>query len=141
MQDANLIAAKRLSAPWRAVCLFVIVVLEILLVWRTVTHILPERDSWLLLFSALATATLVASGYDIATKGRLTRLAFWFWLPPFVCGLARDINRVWNHDPNIDPFFRLLVDAGYIFMVITWILADPFGPKKGSPAIIKKEFT
>jgi hypothetical protein len=141
MQDANIIAAKSLSAPWRSVCLFVIVNLEILLVWRTVTHILPEHNSWLLLLSVLSTATLIASGYDIAMKGRLTPLAYYFWLPPFVCAFARDIGRAWNHDPNVDPVFTLLFDAFYVFMVITWILSDPFGPKKGSPVIVEKEFT
>jgi hypothetical protein len=141
MQDANIIAAKRLSGPWRAVCLLVIVNLEILLVWRTVTHLLPAGNSWLLLLSALFTATLVASAYDIARKGRLTRLAFYFWLPPFVCAFARDIDRAWNHDPKVDPVFTLLFDAVYIFMVLTWILGDPFGPKTSNPVIIKKEFT
>jgi hypothetical protein len=141
MQDANMIAEKRLSAPWRAVCLFVIVILEILLVWRTVTHIIPEHNSWLLLFAALATALLIATGYEIAMKGTPTRLAFCFWLAFFVSALARDIGRAWNHDPNVDPFFTPLFDAGYILMVTTWILTDPFGPKKSNPVIIKKEFT
>ena len=141
MPDANMIEAKSLSVPWRMVCIFIIASLQVWLVRRTATHILPERNLWLLIFSALFTATLVASGYDIMAKGRLTRFAFYFWLPPVVWGLARDIGRAWNHDPNVDPVFTLLFDAGYIFMVLTWILTDPFGPKKTSPVTIKKEFT
>ena len=140
MPDANTIAAKTMSSRWRAVSLLIIGALQVLIVWMTVRFI-PSWDSWHQLMFVLITATLVASGYDIAMKGRLTRLAFCFWLPPFVCAFARDIGRVWNHDPNVDPFFTLLSDAFYIFMVITWILTDPFGPKKTSPVIIKKEFT
>jgi hypothetical protein len=140
MLDANTIAAKTMSSRWRAVCLFIIATLQVLFVWIAV-RIIPRWDSWHLLMFVLITATLVANGYDIATKGRLTRLAFCFWLPPFVCAFARDIGRAWNHDPNVDPVFTLLSHAFYIFMILTWILTDPLGPKKTSPVIIKKEFT
>ena len=140
MPDASMIAAKTMSARWRAVSLVIIATLQVLLVW-TVVRFIPRWDSWRLLLFALFTATLVATGYDIATKGRPTRLAFCFWLPPVVFAFARDIARAWNHDANVDPVFTLFFDAVYIFMVITWILQDPFGPKRTSPIIIKKEFT
>jgi hypothetical protein len=140
MPDANTIATKTMSSRWRAVSILIIGTLQVLFVWTAVRFV-PRWDSWHLLMFVLITATLLANGYDIATKGRLTRLAFCFWLPPFVCAFAYDIVRAWNHDPNMDPFFRLLVDACYVFMVLTWILTDPFGPKKGVPVIIKKTFT
>jgi hypothetical protein len=141
MPVADIIDAKTMSSRWRMFCLLIIASLQVALVCRAATHIIPERNWWLTLLSVLFTATLIATGYDIAVKGRPTRLAFCFWLPPFICAFAYDIVRAWNHDPNMDPFFRLLVDACYVFMVLTWILTDPFGPKKGVPVIIKKTFT
>lgn len=140
MPDANMIEAKTMSSRWRAFSLLIIATLQILFVW-TAVRLIPRWYSWRLVMLVLFTATLVATGYDIAMKGRPTRLAFCFWLPPFFFAFARDIGRAWNHDPNVDPVFTLLFDALYVFMVISWILTDPFGPKKSSPVIIKKEFT
>jgi hypothetical protein len=135
-----MIEAKTMSSRWRAVSLLIIATLQVLLVW-TALRFIPRWHSLRLIMLLLFTATLVATGYDIAMKGRPTRLALCFWLPPFVFAFAHDIGRAWNHDPNVDPVFTLLFDAFYIFMVVTWVLQDPFGPKKTSPVIIKKEFT
>jgi hypothetical protein len=135
-----MIETKTMSSRWRVVSLLIIAAFQVLLVWTAVRFI-PRWYSWRPLMFVLITSALFASGYDIAMRGRPTRLAFCFWLPPVVFACTRDIGRAWNHDPNMDPVFTLLFDAFYIFMVIIWILRDPFGPKRTSPVIIKKGFT
>src|SRR5271156_509739 len=102
MQDTAPIEMSGMSSRWRAVSLIIIAALEAWLIWWTTTQILPKPDSWHLLTFLLMTATLVATGFDIANKGMPTRVAFCFWLCLVVSGTVHDIGRIWNHSTSAD---------------------------------------
>jgi hypothetical protein len=140
MPDASMIAAKTMSSRWRAVCLLIIATLQVLLVWTAIRFV-PRWDSWRWLVFGLSTAVLTATGYDIAKKGNLTRIAFFSWLCLFTTKFVHDIYGFWNHDPNVDLFFTLFADVFYIFIISVWTWRNPFGPKKVDPVTIKGNFT
>jgi hypothetical protein len=140
MPDTHSTEATGWSSRWRAVSLFIIATLQVMLVWITVRSI-PRGDSWRLLFFGLITAALAATAYDIAKRGKLTRLAFIFWLCLCISKFVNDVYRFWNHDPNVDLFFTLFGDIFYIFIISVWIWRNPFGPKKIDSLTIKRDLT
>ena len=140
MQDANTIETKKLGTRWRAFGLFIIATSQVSVVWIAVRFI-PRWDSWRLLVFVLTTAALVTTGYEIAKKGRPTLLTFVFWLCLFVGNFVRDVHRFWNHDPNVDFFFTLLMEAFYILIALVWIWKSPFGVRKIHPMTTKPNLT
>jgi hypothetical protein len=140
MSDATTTEIRGMVLRWRIVCVLIIAILQVLLVWTSI-HFALSWDSWRLLLFALITIALVTTGYEIAKKGRLTRLTFFSWLCLFVSNFVRDVHRFWNHDPNVDFFFTLLMEAFYILIALAWIWKNPFGARKIDPATIKPKLT
>jgi len=140
MQDANTIETKKLGTRWRAFGLFIIATLQVSVVWIAMRFI-PRWDSWRLLIFVLTTAALVTTGYEIAKKGRPTRLTFVFWLCLFVGNFVRDVHRFWNHDSNVDLFFTLFAEAFYVFFLLVCVWRNPFGVRKIDPVAAKRDFT
>jgi predicted membrane channel-forming protein YqfA (hemolysin III family) len=140
MQDSATIETSGMSSRWRTVCVIIIASLEVLFVWFVVRFV-PTWDWWRLVMVMFLAAALAATGYDIAKKGKPTRLAFCFWLCVVLSGTVRDVYRVWNHNPNVDPIFALFGDALYIVLCIAWIWKNPLGPKKVDTLTIKQDFT
>ncbi len=140
MATATTTGTGGMGFRWRIVCVLIIVILQVLLVWMAI-HSSLRWDSWRLLLFALFTAVLVTSGYDIATKGKPTRFAFFFWLCLALSSFVHDVQRFWNHDPNVDLFFTLFAEAFYVFFLLVCVWRNPFGVKKIDPVAAKRDFT
>jgi len=141
MQDTATIETSGMSSRWRAISLIIIAALEAWLIWWAATRFIPKPDSWHQMMFLLMTATLVATGFDIANKGMPTRLAFCFWLCLVGSSTVHDIGRIWNRSTSADPMLTLVNDAIQVAACIIWIWRNPFLTTKTNPVIIKKEFT
>jgi hypothetical protein len=125
---------------WRIVCLLIIATLQVLLVWAAI-RFGPRRDWGHLAMTVFGTAALLVTGYELVQKGKPTRLTFCFWLGPFVTVFVRDIGRIWNRDPNVDPSFTLFISAVNIIFIILWIVMNPLGPKQKGLGINRRFFS
>ncbi|MFZ0882129.1 MAG: hypothetical protein WAN14_01910 [Candidatus Acidiferrales bacterium] len=116
-----------MSSAWRTVCVIVISVLQALLVWIAIRRI--PQEGWAYFVMVLSfIAALAGTEYDILKYGKPVRHALSLWLVATVVTFMRDISRVWNHSPNVDPVSTLFFDALYVFICVIWLLRNPFGP-------------
>jgi hypothetical protein len=140
MPDATTTELQGMKRKWRTFCLLIIAILQVLIL-RGVVRSFPRWDSWHLVVFALGTAGLFTTGCDIALKGKPTRLPFCFFLGMFAVIFLNGVVRIWNHDPGLDPAWTIFTGLGNIGLMALCILMNPFGLKKTSPAIIRKDFT